>query len=1399
MKKLISSLLVFVFMMTIAIVPVPSASVDDAEIGASAELAETGAISPERQKVVDYMMDMATVEWKCGKKFQCGNWDIFYANQTYYGIPYDQAAIWNTTGDCVDMNEFINLIKGGKTINGRIGRSDCSSTVSLAMRQVDKSVKITGTSYMYPGANGFIAVGDYSFKTNTVQTCLNNGKTKMFNAYKLLQPGDCIVHNGNYKNNKGETVYIGHAILIVGNNPSKETVTVVHQSSGNYVYNPKTKTCWSRGPSDYSRGIINNTLPRNSSWGVNCEIKYSALFSDYYIPLTCKVLTKSSPSTVTKPSAPSSVTFKSTSLGKGDTLVASWGKVPGANKYNVKVFCNGKQKDSKSITGTSYSYKANDEGTYYVTVSASNSAGTSSEKKSGNATVYPNYTVKWVDFDGSVIKTQTVKYGGNGTNPPANPVREGYTFQGWDKTANSIKANTTITATYKINTYSVTFVDYNGGTIGSVQRVDYGKSATAPENVPVQAGYKFIGWNTEDYKSVTKSMTVSAVYEWENTDLPIGMNITSAKRNEEGTGYVVTVDLNNFPNDFTKGKIVVALKTDAGKMVASETRTISLPEGNHCTEKITVLYSGLVKNVEVSMVGVVDDETTGTPKAKTVKSAVDIGNEWSDWSPNQPAEGLMSESRTEYRYKDSKTIRATTKPATPAGFTFVNSALIANDYTGWSAWSAYSTKKQTTSALKEQGTTKGYRYYAFVCSNCGQRDPYSGKCSKCGKTGTLSWNEMYYEKIGSSVTSGAGSWDSTRGYCTINGKRWTYEKPGCSNGAGGTGQPTTTMYRYRTRQQYSNYNYIQTNFSNWQVDPVTASSTRQVETRTTYRFKSNNIEIPCYNYKRYKYTNLNTGKAVYTYSSAYPDSMDYPGEWEYNTSFTELNLVSTIDDGIGLYNGYGEDSWYKADVNAEGGSTIYETVKSLEDGEGIQRHLEGTLENAPNKVVTLLVYKGQNTDPTANQIEYIGQTTTDETGFYSFDYITKEEPSVTTGDFVITIGAEGSTYYQTVGKIEAPKPVYSVEFFLPDGTHVGTSNVVAGGAAEAPEAPEIEGYEFIGWDTALKNIQENTVVEAVYREKTCVVVFVDWDESFVSMKELPYGSELTSDVIPEQEAKMFEYWSLADDTPAQIVTDNMIVTAKYKDAVYVVTFFDADGNVLSEQELGYGEEALAPVGCEASSPKMTFARWDSEGEEQYVTRSMAIHPEFEYVEDSAVPKFTIESGTYSDPQTVGLYSLSANTSIYYLVNDNNTPIDEAVSFTDEDFIEYESPIEVTDNSVIYAYAVSPEKNRSELVTVSLSIGEEQPTEPSTEPPTVVPTNPTEGETIILGDVDGDGVVTIIDATYIQRKLASIPILFELNETVADTDEDGSVTIIDATYIQRWLANLPSNDNIGKPI
>lgn len=73
------------------------------------------------------------------------------------------------------------------------------------------------------------------------------------------------------------------------------------------------------------------------------------------------------------------------------------------------------------------------------------------------------------------------------------------------------------------------------------------------------------------------------------------------------------------------------------------------------------------------------------------------------------------------------------------------------------------------------------------------------------------------------------------------------------------------------------------------------------------------------------------------------------------------------------------------------------------------------------------------------------------------------------------------------------------------------------------------------------------------------------------------------------------------------------------------------------------------------------------------------------------------------------------------------------------------------------------------------------------------------ESALLGDVDGDGSVTISDATYIQRHLVGVEIPFAFDEKLADADEDGDVTISDATYIQRWLVGLSSNPNIGQPM
>ncbi len=151
--------------------------------------------------------------------------------------------------------------------------------------------------------------------------------------------------------------------------------------------------------------------------------------------------------------------------------------------------------------------------------------GTSSEWKSinfadGNTyitnltpTYYTaKYTVKFVDYDGTELKTDIVKNGSDAT-APENPTRDGYTFVGWDFNFTKVKSNLTVTAQYEAisaTTYTVKFVDYDGTEL-KTENVNEGGSATAPEN-PTREGYTFTGWDVE-FDNITSDLTVTAQYE----------------------------------------------------------------------------------------------------------------------------------------------------------------------------------------------------------------------------------------------------------------------------------------------------------------------------------------------------------------------------------------------------------------------------------------------------------------------------------------------------------------------------------------------------------------------------------------------------------------------------------------------------------------------------------------------------------------------------------------------------------------------------------------------------------------------------------------------------------------------------------------------------------------------
>lgn len=70
-------------------------------------------------------------------------------------------------------------------------------------------------------------------------------------------------------------------------------------------------------------------------------------------------------------------------------------------------------------------------------------------------------------------------------------------------------------------------------------------------------------------------------------------------------------------------------------------------------------------------------------------------------------------------------------------------------------------------------------------------------------------------------------------------------------------------------------------------------------------------------------------------------------------------------------------------------------------------------------------------------------------------------------------------------------------------------------------------------------------------------------------------------------------------------------------------------------------------------------------------------------------------------------------------------------------------------------------------------------------------------TYIRGDAQGDGSVTVLDATTVQKKLADLPV-YSFNEKAADVDGNG-LDINDATNIQRYVALFDDPYEIGKTV
>jgi len=104
-----------------------------------------------------------------------------------------------------------------------------------------------------------------------------------------------------------------------------------------------------------------------------------------------------------------------------------------------------------------------------------------------------NYTVTFKDWDGSILKTQSVNEG-SGATAPGNPTRKGYTFTGWDQIFDKVTSSLTITANYSQNT------SHSGG----------GGGGSTTNNIPSQPAKTVIATSAN---SVTATTTTTATVD----------------------------------------------------------------------------------------------------------------------------------------------------------------------------------------------------------------------------------------------------------------------------------------------------------------------------------------------------------------------------------------------------------------------------------------------------------------------------------------------------------------------------------------------------------------------------------------------------------------------------------------------------------------------------------------------------------------------------------------------------------------------------------------------------------------------------------------------------------------------------------------------------------------------
>lgn len=143
--------------------------------------------------------------------------------------------------------------------------------------------------------------------------------------------------------------------------------------------------------------------------------------------------------------------------------------------------------------------------------------------------------------------------------------------------------------------------------------------------------------------------------------------------------------------------------------------------------------------------------------------------------------------------------------------------------------------------------------------------------------------------------------------------------------------------------------------------------------------------------------------------------------------------------------------------------------------------------------------------------------------------------------------------------------IEEMEYFAADGEYY-------------PEAPIVEGYTFVGWDTDITKLPTDNdiiTIKALYNKNEICIKFVGFNEEIIKEYNLKSLDELNTVVVPEApvvEGYNFTGW----DKEYNSIWEDQTYTALYSVIKHTVKFIGLNDEVVAELEVIHGADVTLP-------------------------------------------------------------------------------------------------------------------------------------------------------------------------------------------------------------------------------